>query len=64
MKKQTLKTVTENRLYNIILKRSTQYCSICCKRVGSFYAYCGPSNNGVKRRSRKNWKNTRETQWK
>ena len=62
MKNQTLKNVTTNRLYNIILKRETQQCFICCKRCGSFYAYCGPST--YRDRNKRNWKQLRKTQWK
>lgn len=65
MKKETIKNVTSNRIYNILLKRKTQYCFICCKRSGSFYDYCGPSNwYRRKPRNERNWKQKRKTKWK
>lgn len=62
MKKENLKNVTDRRIYNILLKRETQYCFICCKRSGSFYGYCGPGVN--KDRNKRNWKQLRKTKWK
>ena len=62
MKKEKINNVTDRRIYNILLKRETQQCFICCKRCGSFYAYCGPSN--FKDRNKRNWKQKRKNQWK
>lgn len=59
------------------LKMQYDYCLICCKRSGSFYWSCHPSDvqskhrhgNGrfisnEKYRSYKSWKHNRKTQWK
>ncbi len=59
------------------LKQSYDYCLICCKRAGSYYWSCSPSDirskhrhgNGRyieshKYRSYKTWKHNRKTQWK
>ncbi len=62
MKKEKLNNVTDRRIYNILLKRQTQQCFICCKRTGSFYAYCGPFYS--KNRNKRNWKQKRKTKWK
>ena len=63
MKKEKLNNVTDRRIYNILLKRETQDCFICCKRCGSFYAYCRPRRR-YKDRNRRNWKQKRKTKWK
>ena len=58
------------------LKSSYDYCLICCKRSGSFYYSCSPSEVRVNRhgngraiynhdyREYKTWKYNRKTQWK
>ncbi len=61
MKKETLKNTTDRRTYNILLKRETQDCFICCKRCGSFYASCWPRLR--KDRNKKNWKQRRKKQY-
>jgi hypothetical protein len=67
-----------NREYKIKLKREQyNYCYICAKRSGNFYADCSPANmhsKGVhgsgkrifrhKFREFKTWKYNRKTKWK
>ena len=77
-KRKELETVTNNRTYNIMYKRSIHtYCYICQKRAGSYFADCSPSgfqSKGFhgsgkyiyryKARWYKTWKHNRRTQYK
>lgn len=65
-----------NRIYKILqYKKIYDYCYICQKREGNYYAYCGPDKvygyhgNGkriysIQRREYRTWKHNRKTQWK
>lgn len=73
-----LKKAESNRTYNIIFKHyENNYCYICQKRAGSFYANCSPANMHAKGRhgsgkrifrhkyrEYKTWKHNRKTRWK
>jgi hypothetical protein len=73
-----LKKAQNNREYNITLKHYVyDYCYICARRCGSFYADCSPQNmraKGIhgsgklvyayKFRAFKTWKHNRKTKWK
>jgi hypothetical protein len=75
-KKYELRAITDNRVYKIVFKKSVyNYCLICQKRAGSFYADCSPGKvYGVhgsgkkvysyKYRRNRSWKNYRNNQWK
>lgn len=68
----------DGRTYSIIYKRyMNDYCFICSKRCGNFYASCSPANmrargiHGSKKliyaykfREYKTWKHNRKTHWK
>lgn len=59
-----LKSITDNRTYNILLKGSTCACRVCSKRSGRYDAYCGPRNDHHINRRYKTWKHNRKTKWK
>lgn len=76
VKTKILNKTTDNHNYKITFKNGIyNYCYICQRREGNFYAYCGPSKeygyhgNGKRiyskqRREYRTWKHTRKTQWK
>ena len=77
-KRNLLKKCLSSREYRIrLFKYNHDYCFICCKRSGSFFADCSPSgynSKGIhgsgkyiyttKYREFKSWKHNRNKQWK
>lgn len=75
-KRKGLNKVTDNKTYNVIYKKFVfNYCYICQRRAGSYYANCdgkkrwGYHGNGKPIYSRdyrryKSWKHNRRTQYK
>lgn len=77
-KRKKLLNVTDNRTYNILYKQFVfNYCYICQRRAGSYFADCSPSGMQSKGRHGsgkyiyrykarwyKTWKYNRKTQYK